>query len=61
MLEGLLSGSASSLLLEGTSNATTYMLHPRLATKRLDAIIKVSHDTWVLYAYDALLRHDVEA
>jgi len=36
------------------------MLHLRLTTERLDAIIKVSHNTWVLYAYDAFLRHGIE-
>lgn len=61
MLEGLASKSVSSLLIGRIASATTYMLHLRLATERLDAIIEVSHDTRVLYAHDALLGHDVEA
>ena len=43
------------------AKTTTYMLHLRLTTQRFDAIIEVSHDTRVLYAYDALLGHDIEA
>lgn len=61
MLECLLSKSVSSLLLGRIANVTTYMLHLRLATERLDAIIEVSHNTRVLYAHDALLWHDIEA
>ena len=61
MLEGLLSKSVTSLVLTRIANATTYMLHLRLATERLDAIIEIPHNTRVLYAHDALLWHDVEA
>ena len=61
MLEGLLSKSVSSLSLGRMSNATTHMLNLWLATQRFDAIIEISHNTRVLYAYDALLGHDVKA
>jgi len=54
MLEGLSSKSVSSLLPGCILNAITYMLHLRLTTQRFDAIIEVSHNTRVLYAYDAL-------
>ena len=61
MLEGLLSKSVSSLSLGRMLHQNTHMLHLWLATKRFDAIIEISHNTRVLYAYDALLGHDVEA
>jgi hypothetical protein len=60
MLEGLISKSVSSPLRGHLSNAATYMLHLGLTAERLDAIIEVSHNTWMLYAYDAFLRHCVE-
>jgi hypothetical protein len=43
------------------SKNTTHMLHLWLTTQRFDAVIEISHNTRVLYAYDALLGHDVEA
>ena len=35
------------------------MLHLGLAAQRFDAIVKVPHNTWMLYADNALLRHEI--
>jgi hypothetical protein len=35
------------------------MLQSRLAAERVDAIIKSSHYTWMLYAYDAFWRYGI--